>query len=60
MSGRLRWTTGGMPASPALIVDGGLILVDAIYQGTKTPTSTTAIVETARTAALFRRTNRRS
>jgi outer membrane protein assembly factor BamB len=43
MSGRLRWTTGGMPASPALIVDGGLILVDAVYQGTKTPTSTTAL-----------------
>ena len=43
MSGRLRWITGGMPTSPALIVDGGLILVDAIYQGTRTPTSMTAL-----------------
>jgi outer membrane protein assembly factor BamB len=43
VSGRLRWTTGGMPASPALIVDGGLILVDAVYQGTRTPTGMTAL-----------------
>jgi len=43
-TGRPRWTTGGVPAQPAIQLAGGLVLVTSNAQGPGITTALTAVV----------------